>query len=80
MKISFSHPAINRKLCTYLRAKQLQEHIRANKDSYSEELSDEAYNALTSDIDMEEIKNHLLNDSMIVKKDTRKISVKVFPQ
>lgn len=78
MKISFSHPAINKKLCTYLKAKQLQENIENNKYDFSKEQQDEAYHALESD--MEEIRNHLLDDNMIVKKDNNGISIKMFPQ
>lgn len=78
LKVSFTHPAITKKLCTYLKAKQLQENIENNTYNFSEEQQDEAYNALASD--MEEIKNHLLDDNMIVKKGTAGISIKMFPQ
>ena len=78
LKISFTHPAVNKKLCTYLKAKQLQENIENNKYNFNEEQQNEAYQALESD--MEEIKNHLLDDNMIVKKGSNRISVKVFPQ
>jgi hypothetical protein len=61
-----------------LKAKQLQENIENNTYNFSEEQQDEAYNALASD--MEEIKNHLLDDNMIVKKGTAGISIKMFPQ
>lgn len=78
LKISFTHPALNKKLCTYLKAKQLQENIENNKYNFTEEQQDEAYQSFESD--MEEIKNHLLDDNMIVKKGSTGISVKVFPQ
>lgn len=78
LKISFTHPALNKKLCTYLKAKQLQENIENNKYNFTEEQQDEAYQSFESD--MEEIKNRLLDDNMIVKKGSNGISVKVFPQ
>lgn len=78
LKISFTHPAINKKLCTYLKAKQLQENVENNKYNFTEEQRDEAYQSLKSDI--EEIKNHLLDDNMVVKKGSKGISVKMFPQ
>lgn len=78
LKISFTHPAINKKLCTYLKAKQLQENVENNKYNFTEEQRDEAYQSLESDI--EEIKNHLLDDNMVVKKGSKGISVKMFPQ
>ena len=78
LKISFTHWALNKKLCTYLKAKQLQENIENNKYNFTEEQQDEAYQSFESD--MEEIKNRLLDDNMIVKKGSNGISVKVFPQ
>ena len=79
MKISFKRHAINKKLCTYLKVKQLQENIENDDHSYSnEKLHQEAIDAMASD--MEEIKNHLVDDSMLVKKGTSDISVKIYPQ
>ena len=76
LKISFTHPAVNKKLCTYLNAKQLQENIENNKYNFTEEQQDEAYQSFESD--MEEIKNRLLDDSMIVKKGTDRLTVKIY--
>ena len=47
------------------------------KDDYSEE----EYNASLQNINenIEEIKQHLLDDSMIVKKETDRLTVKVYP-
>lgn len=78
LKISFTHSAVNKKLCTYLKAKQLQENIENNKYNFTDEQQDEAYQSFESD--MEEVKNHLLDDNMIVKKRSTGIFVKVFPQ
>ena len=73
LKISFVHPAINQKLCTYLRAKQVQADFENSEEKPSIEERQEFEN------NMEEIRNHLLDDSMIVKKGTTGISVKLYP-
>lgn len=79
LKISFKRAAINKKLCTYLKAKDLQEKLANNTDSFADETQHkEAMKAMESDI--EEIKNHLIDDSMIVRKGTKGIAVKIFPQ
>jgi len=79
MKISFKSSFINKKLCTYLKAKQLQESIENDDHSFSNKKQhQDAKNAMASD--MEEIKNHLVDDNMVVKKGTTGISVKIFPQ
>ena len=79
LKISFKSAAINKKLCTYLKTKDLQEKLAKDTDSFADETQHkEAMRAMESDI--EEIKNHLIDDSMIVRKETKGISVKVFPQ
>lgn len=61
-----------------MKAKQLQENIENNKYNFTEEQQDEAYQSFESD--MEEIKNRLPDDNMIVKKGSTGISVKIFPQ
>lgn len=67
MKISFNSHAINKKLCTYLEAKQLQENIEDNDHGRSnKKQQQDAIAAITSD--MEEIKNHLVDDNTVVKK------------
>lgn len=79
MKISFKNRAINKKLCTYLKAKQLQDNLENDSDSFSDEKQyQEAINAMEKD--MEKLKNHLVDDSMVVKKGTQGITVKMFPQ
>ena len=79
MKIAFKNRAINKKLCTYLKAKQLQEKIENDDHSFSnEEQHQQAIDAMAGD--MEEIKNHLVDDSMVVKKGLDGISVKLYPQ
>lgn len=66
--------------CTFfIKAKQLQENIENDDYSFgSKEQHEEAIDAMASD--MEEIKNHLVDDNMVVKKGTSGISVKVFLQ
>lgn len=79
IKIAFKNNAINKKLCTYLKAKQLQENIEKDDRSFTNEgQHEEAIEAMASN--MEEIKNHLVDDNMVVKKGTEGIAVKVFPQ
>lgn len=79
MKISFKSRAVNKKLCTYLKAKELQEKIENDTENFpTEEQHKTALDAMASDI--EDIKNHLVDDNMIVKKGTDRLSVKVFPQ
>lgn len=64
---------------SYLKAKQLQEKLESDNQNFSDEAQhQEAIDAMTSD--MEEIKNHLVDDNMVVKKGTEGITVKVFPQ
>lgn len=68
MKISFKSRAINKKLCTYLKAKELQEKIENDDHSFCDEKQhQEAIAAMASD--MEEIKHHLVDDNMAVKKE-----------
>lgn len=79
MKIAFKSRAINKKLCTYLKAKQLQEKLESDNQNFSDEVQhQDALEAITSD--MEEFKNHLMDNNMVVKKETEGIIVKVFPQ
>lgn len=79
IKLSFQNAAINQKLCTYLKAKQIKENLENSKeklsakDDYAEALSEIEQN-------IEDIKNHLVDDNMVVKKGTDGITVKLFPQ
>ena len=79
LKISFQNKTINKKLCTYLKAKQLQENLENGDHSFSSEKQHQAtIEAMEKNV--EEIKNHLVDDNMMVKKGTDGIRVKVFPQ
>lgn len=78
MKISFKSRAINKKLCTYLKAKELQEKIENDTENFpTEEQHKTAIDAMASD--MEDIKNHLVDDNMVVKKGVNRLSVKNLP-
>lgn len=79
VKLSFQNAAINQKLCTYLKAKQIKENLEnakeklSAKDDYTETINEIEQN-------IEDIKNHLVDDNMVVKKETDGITVKLFPQ
>lgn len=67
LKVSFTHPAINKKLCTYLKTKQILENIKNNSENLSDRKQQKkVIGTIVSDI--EEIKNNLMDDNMIVKK------------
>lgn len=74
MKIAFKNHGINKKLCTYLRSKQLQENI--GNDDHSLANEEQHKEAMTSN--MEEIENHLIDDNMVVNKGIEGIAVNVF--
>lgn len=79
VKLSFQNAAINQKLCTYLKAKQIRENLENTKEKFDDENS---YKETVAEIEenIEEIKNHLVDDNMVVKKGTDGITVKLFPQ
>ena len=79
VKFSFQNAAINNKLCTYLKAKQIKENLENSKNKLSAE---DNYAETITEIEqnIEDIKNHLVDDNMVVKKGTNRITVKVFPQ
>ena len=79
VKFSFQNAAINNKLCTYLKVKQIKENLENSKNKLSAE---DNYAETITEIEqnIEDIKNHLVDDNMVVKKGTNRITVKVFPQ
>ena len=79
IKLSFQNAAINQKLCTYLKAKQIKENLENSKEKLSAE---DDYTETINEIEqnIEDIKNHLVDDNMVVKKGTDGITVKLFPQ
>ena len=79
VKLSFQNTAINQKLCTYLKAKEIKENLENSKEKLSAE---DDYTETINEIEqnIEDIKNHLVDDNMVVKKGTDGITVKLFPQ
>lgn len=79
VKLSFKNVAINKKICTYLKAKQIKENLENTKEKFDDENS---YKETVAEIDenIEEIKNHLVDDNMIVKKGTAGITVKLYSE
>ena len=77
VKMSFKSNMINKKICTYMKALEIRENLMNAKDEYSEEEYNTSLQHVTDNI--EEIKQHLLDDSMIVKKGTDRLTVKVYP-
>lgn len=74
VKLSFQNAAINQKICTYLKTKQLKENLENSKEKLSvEDDYTETINEIEQNI--EDIKNHLVDDNMVVKKGTDGITV-----
>ena len=77
VKLSFKNNLINKKLCTYMKALEIRENMINSKDEYSEK--EYADNLQHINENIEDIKQHLLDDSMVVKKGTDRLTVKIFP-
>ena len=79
VKLSFQNAAINQKLCTYLKAKQIKENLENSKEKLSAE---DDYTETINEIEqnIEDIKNHLVDDNMVVKKGTDGITVKLYSE
>ena len=75
--LSFKDNLINKKLCTYMKALEIRENMINAKDQYSEEEYADSLQHINENI--EEIKQHLLDDNMVVKKDTDRLTVKNYP-
>ena len=73
----FKNPMINKKICTYMKALEIRENMINSKDDYSEEEYIASLQRINENI--EEIKQHLLDESMVVKKGTDRLPVKVYP-
>ena len=76
VKLSFKNILIIKKLCTYMKALEIRENMINAKDEYSE--AEYADNLQHINENIEEIKQHLLDDSMVVKKGTDRLTVKIF--
>ena len=60
-----------------MKALEIRENMLNDKDEYSEEEYAESLQHINENI--EEIKQHLLDDNMVVKKGTDRLTVKIFP-
>lgn len=74
LSIKFNNPAINRKLATWARTKDLVQKTIDSKDEFKTET---AYKHEVADMQKkaDEIKQHLMNDNMIVNKIHSSISI-----
>lgn len=77
VKLSFKNNLINKKICTYMKTLEIRENMINAKDKYSEEEYADSLQHINENI--EEIKQHLLDDNMIVKKGTDRLTVKNYP-
>lgn len=77
VKLSFKSNMINEKICTYMKALEIRENLINAKGEYSEEEYNTSLQHINENI--EEIKQHLLDDSMVVKKGTDRLTVKIYP-
>ena len=60
-----------------MKALEIRENMLNAKDEYSEEQHADSLQHINENI--EEIKQHLLDDNMVVKKDTDRLTVKNYP-
>ena len=60
-----------------MKALEIRENMLKAKDDYSEEEYADSLQHINENI--EEIKQHLLDDSMVVKKGSDRLTVKIFP-
>ena len=63
VKLSFKNNLINKKLCTYMKALEIRENMINAKNEYSEAEYADSLQHINENI--EEIKQHLLDDSMV---------------
>lgn len=79
IKISFKNSLLNHKLGIYMKARELQENLINDTERFSsEEEHQRAIETLSKDLDA--VKQSILDDSKIVKKGVRGISVKIYPE
>lgn len=77
VKMSFKNNMINKKICTYMKALEIRENLMNAKNEHSEKEYNTSLQHINENI--EEIKQHLLDDSMVVKKGTDRLTVKIYP-
>ena len=76
IKISFQDADINSRLSKYIAAKEIKDHMVADRNSFdNEEDYLASLDAVTSDI--EEIKNHLIDSNRVIRTDTSGVTVKM---
>ncbi len=77
INLPFKNNLINKKLCIYMKALEIRENMLKAKDKYSEEEYADSLQHINESI--EEIKQHLLDDNIVVKKGTDRLTVKNYP-
>ena len=77
--IRFKHPAINDRLAKFAKAKNWQENLLASKDAFP---SEEAFQQEMAQMNetCEQIKQHLVDTNIVVKKGVSGIAVKIYPE
>ena len=77
--IRFKHPAINDRLAKFAKTKKWQENLLASKDAFP---SEEAFQQEVAQMNetCEQIKQHLVDTNIVVKKGVSGIDVKVYPE
>lgn len=78
IRVHFSHPEINKRLEKFAKAKKLQENLYASEDAFptKESFQNEVEKMNST---CKEIKQHLVDSNIIVKKGTSNLSVKLYP-
>ena len=79
IKISFQDSLLNHKLGVYMKARELQQNLINDTERFSsEEEHQRAIEALSKELGA--VKQSILDDSKIVKKEVKGISVKIYPE
>lgn len=78
IKISFTHPDINSRLSQYMRARDLENGLNNEMKDYKGDIAAEK-SAKRSKALLEQIKLSVADSSMIVKKESKGLAVKIYP-
>lgn len=77
--IRFKHPEINKRLAQFAKTKKAQENLIASeRDFPSNEIFHQELEQMNTTFD--EIRQHLVDTNMMVRKGTNRISVKMYPE
>lgn len=77
--IRFKHPEINKRLAQFAKTKKAQENLIASeRDFPSKAIFQQELEQMNTTFD--EIKQHLVDTNMMVRKGTHRISVKMYPE